>query len=61
MLKYSLYVIISPHERKTAAELFGDLKSMRIKIQDLPTNTVVQWVDHRHDKPWACVKILASV
>ena len=31
-----------------------------IKIQDLPTDTVAQWVEHRRDKPWSCVQILAS-
>ena len=32
-----------------------------IKIQDLPTDTVAQWVEHRRDKPWSWVRILASV
>ena len=32
-----------------------------MKIQDLPTDTVAQWVEHRHDKPRARVRILASV
>ena len=34
---------------------------MRIEIQDLPTDTIDQWVEHRRDKPWAWVRILASV
>ena len=29
--------------------------------QDLPTDTVAQWVERRRDKPWAWVRILASV
>ena len=29
-------------------------------MQDLPTDTVAQWVEHRRDKPWASVRILAS-
>ena len=31
------------------------------KIQDQPADTVAQWVEHRRDKPWAWVRILASV
>ena len=34
---------------------------MRIKIQDMPTDSVAQWVEHRRDKPWARVRILGSV
>ena len=34
---------------------------MRVKIQDLPTDTVAQWVEHRCDKPWAWFRFLASV
>ena len=34
---------------------------MRIKIQNLLTDTVAQWVKHRRDKPWAWVRILANV
>ena len=36
-------------------------KLIGIKIQVLPTDTVVQWVKHRRDKPRTCVQILASV
>ena len=32
-----------------------------IKIQDLPTGTVAQWVKHRRFKPWTWVQILANV
>ena len=39
----------------------SDLKLIRIKIQDLPTDTVAQLVEHRRDKPRALVRILASV
>ena len=34
---------------------------MRTKIQDLPTDTVAQWVEHRRDKPRKWVQFLASV
>ena len=34
---------------------------IRIKIQDLPKDTVAQWIEHRRDKPWALVRIIASV
>ena len=37
------------------------MKLIRINIQVLPTDTVAQWVEHRRDKPWAWVRILASV
>ena len=39
----------------------GFEKLIRIKIQVLPTDTVAQWVEHRRDKPWTWVQILASV
>ena len=51
----------SPHERKKAVECVGDLRLIRIKIQDLPTDTVAQWVEHRRDNPWTWVCIPASV
>ena len=51
----------SPHERKKAEECVGDLKLIWIKTQDLPTDTVAQWVEHRRVKPRACVRILISV
>ena len=34
---------------------------MSIKIQDLSTDTVAQWVEHLGDKPRTWVQILASV
>ena len=34
---------------------------MRIKIHELPTDTVAQCVEHRRDKPRTLVRILASV
>ena len=43
----------SPSEIKKAAELFGDLNLIRIEIQDQPADTVVQWVEHRRNKPRA--------
>ena len=53
--------IKSSRKRKKAAELVGDLKLIRIKIQDLPTDTVAQSIEHRRDKPKALVQIQASV
>ena len=37
------------------------MKLIRIKIQDLPTDNVGQWVQHQREKPWAWVRILESV
>ena len=34
---------------------------MRIKIRDLPADTVAQCVEHLRVKPWTWVRILASV
>ena len=28
---------------------YGELKPIRIKIQDLPSDTIAQWVEHRRD------------
>ena len=47
-------------ERKRRNEL-KILWLIRIKIQDLPTDTVAQWIEHRRDKPRTWVQILASV
>ena len=47
--------IKSPHERKKAVECVGDLKLIGIKIKDLPTDSVAQWVEHQCDEPWASV------
>ena len=55
------YVDKSPHKRKKAVERVGDLKLLRIKTQDLPTDTVALCVEHRRDMPRAWVRILASV
>ena len=41
--------------------VFIYLRLIRIKIQDLPTVTVAQWVEHLHDKPRALVVIQTSV
>ena len=48
-----------PHERKKAA--VRELKHIRIKILDLPTGTVTQWVEHRRDKPRVWIQIRARV
>ena len=45
---------------KKAVERVGDLKLIRIKIRDLPADTVAQSVENRRDKPRAWVRILAS-
>ena len=37
------------------------MKLIGIKIQDLPTDTVAQWIEHRRDKPRAWVQILATI
>ena len=37
------------------------MKLIGIKIQDLPTDTVAQTIEHHRGKPRACVRILASV
>ena len=36
-------------------------KLMRIKILDLPTDAVAQWVEHRRDKPRTWIQILTCV
>ena len=36
-------------------------KLIRIKIQDLPTDIIAQWVEHRRDKPRTWVQIITSV
>ena len=48
-------------KEKKAAERVGDLKLIRIKIRDLPADTVVQSVERRRDMPIAWVRILAGV
>ena len=44
-----------------AAERVGDFKHRRIKIRDLPADTVAQLVERQRDKQKAWVQILASV
>ena len=46
---------------RDAAERFGDMKLMRIKIRDLSADTVPQSVECQRDKPKAWVRILAGV
>ena len=40
-------------KKKKAAERVEDLKLIKIKIRDLPANTVAQSVERRQDKPKA--------
>ena len=48
-------------KEKKATERFGDLKHIRIKILDLPAETVAQSVERRRDRLNTCVGNLASV
>ena len=57
---YTIYIYIYMTERKQWNEC-GYLKLIRIKIRDLPADTVAQSAKRRRDKPNAWVRILASV
>ena len=54
----SIKVHMKERKRRNELEI---RKLIRINILDLPTDTVAKWVEHRLDKPWAWVGILASV
>ena len=54
-------VEIGPSNASPGQQRVGDLKLIRIKILDLPNDTVAQSVERRRDKPRAWVRILASV
>ena len=59
IVDYIFSIVIFNHFTTKIYTIFYQL--IRIKIQDLPTDTMAQLLEHRRDKPWVRVRIVASI